>query len=140
MYRVSYKRSLSVISHIKDNLTIVYYIIKLHRGIISLTNCDAACCTGILYLYLGEQPYDPREPGQYAYQLQVDNSPPLQIEPYIWVHHPSTVSLTSSQAVWASTFFAIPFPGARHVQTPPREPFRGLSAPASPRSRPASST
>ena len=23
-----------------------------------------------------EQPYDPREPGQYAYQVQVDNSPP----------------------------------------------------------------
>ena len=66
-----------------------------------------------------EQPYDPREPGQYtyAYELQVDNSPPLQIKPYIWVHHPSTVSLTSSQAVWASTFFAIPFSGARHVQT-----------------------
>ena len=74
---------------------------------------------------LREQPYDPREPGQYACQLQVDNSPPLQIEPYIWAHHPSTVSLTSSQAVWASTFFAIPFSGARHVQALPRELCRG---------------
>ena len=54
---------------------------------------DAHKLSDILGRDWKEQPYDPREPGQYAYQLQVDNSPPLQIEPYIWVHHPSTVSL-----------------------------------------------